>query len=75
MALKDDLPEIAQTALHEEPKPVRQLVKFLLQRVMITEGKVNQEQLVKSALFDEVQKMYESGLFEDTEDNKWNSNN
>jgi hypothetical protein len=68
MALKDELPEIAKTALHEESKSMRDLVRFLLKEVMITEGKTNQEQIVKSALFDEVQKMYESGLFKDMEE-------
>lgn len=68
MALKDELPLIAQTALHDESKPVRTLVNFLLKQVIITEQKSNKEMIIKAALSDEIEKMYNAGLFRDEEE-------
>lgn len=68
MALKDELPQIVQTALQGESKSIRALVKFLLNQVMITQQKSNKETIIKTALSDEIEKMYNAGLFRDEEE-------
>ena len=68
MALKDELPQIVQTELQGESKSIRALVKFLLNQVMSTQQKANKETIIKTALSDEIEKMYNAGLFRDEEE-------
>lgn len=65
MALKDELPKIAESALKNEDKATRLLVNRLIDLTRKTEGKMNQDQIIKTAMFAEIEKCLDNGIIED----------
>ncbi|MBD5399454.1 MAG: hypothetical protein HDR32_06320 [Treponema sp.] len=65
MALKDELPKIVKSALKNEDDATRLLVNKLIDLTRKNEGKANQDQIIKAAMFAEIEKCLNSGIIKE----------
>lgn len=65
MALKDELPKIVKSALKNEDEATRFLVNKLIDLTRRNEGKTNQDQIIKAAMFAEIEKCLDNGIIKD----------